>query len=186
MFVVGCGGGVPVIAPPSPPPARVSASTFESANYRFRVAYPSGWVRSMSTAAKAAKPGELVFSVAFADPKGTVAGGSYVNAMQVSVYRRPAGGGTPRALAQELLTAYAARLPKVALGPTSWKPITMKRVSGFGLRYKYTVGSVEIWAQSIALLRDDYAYLITGQASAETWRTEWPRMSVTLGAFTLL
>ena len=76
-------------------------------------------------------------------------------------------------------------LPKLK-GVQILKPL--KEISIHGdpawlITYSYGLGTHTIFAEYALLLKHTYAYWLTGQSDAYTWKTMWPVLSVVLGAF---
>ena len=182
----GSGGALPATGGVASAPARLKVRMYKDRQLRFTVAFPQGWVVSKWHApAGVPKTGDLVSTVAFANPKGTTINGRYVDAEHVSVSQldRAVKPGakypdTSRRIMSNLLHKLTDAQPT---GPPT--EFTSNGDPGWRISYSYTLDGQQIFASSGLILKHQYAYWLTGQSAAGAWRTTWPVLRVAMGAF---
>jgi len=173
-------------------PSAAPASAFGQATskkYGLAIRYPLGWVSSAREIKAGDKAGSALISITWADPKGKVVGGGFVDLLHVSVYAlsRPVKPGDVtrykgdfKAIAYSMIKG----LPGLALsGPI--KPVTVNGTTGFQVTYAYQVSGTRAGAMSYLLPKGKYAYWVTGQSSAATWSTSWTKLTPAMASFTI-
>lgn len=190
-LLAGCGNGGALPATggvaSASAPAQFKVATIEDHQLRFKVSYPYGWLVSRWRApAGPRKTGEQLLNMAFANPKGTVVDGKYIDGEQLSVFRLnrevKAGANYPSTARNIVMGNLLPKLHSVQI----IKPLQQISVHGdpgWRIGYRYHLGSHTVFAESALILKHTYAYWLTGQSDAYAWRTSWPVLSVVLGAF---
>jgi hypothetical protein len=188
----GCGGAgkLPASANPSPTASSVSIKIVRDTKYRFRMAYPSGWVSTRWEHEGAVGPdGSLQYVVAYADPKGAHAGGTYLDSEQVAVYRLDTPM-TPDELTLESASRliYRVILKDIpTLSPRSnVKPIKVHGVPAWVVTYEYAVRGGQVTATSTLIVKGHNAYWLTEQAEMYSQRTVAPTLAACVSYFRLL
>ena len=183
----GSGGALPVTGQANSAPAKVKAITFRDRPLRFSVAYPFGWrVSQWRAPTGARKTGQLLLSLGFADPTGTVVKGKYVDGEQLSVFQldRAVKPGvkfsdTARRI---VMGSLLSKLSGVAIRKPLHE-ISVNGDPGWQVGYTYNIGGHTVFADSAIVLKHSYAYWLTGQSDSHAWRKTWPVLSVVMGAF---
>jgi hypothetical protein len=192
LGLAGCGssGRLPAQAAASPTASTLRILTVKDSKYDFRMAYPAGWVGTRyQNPTPGGSEGALQYVVAYADPKGAQAGGSYLDSEQVAVYQL-ARSMSPDEL--DIKTAnrliYDVILKDIAsLSPrTNLKPVMVAGVPAWQVGYEYEVGGEVVSARSALMVRGERAYWLTGQAGTYTWRTVAPTLDACVRYFKLL
>jgi len=187
----GCGsaGQLPAIAAPQTAVKTIQVRVITDKTWRFRMAYPDGWVGTRyENPDQTAPAGALLYLVAFADPHGVVGNGNYLDSVQLAIYRlekpmRP-GDLTPR-----LGTQIAVKM--ILKGMTSFSPRELKKVDihgvpGWTVGYQYAAGSQTVDANSVLIVRGEYAYWLTTQSGAYSWQRIASILATCQGDFKLL
>jgi hypothetical protein len=192
VILAGCGssGKLPAQASPSATATSVKIRTITDTKYDFRMAYPFGWVGTRYRAPSPGGPeGTLQYVVAYADPKGAQAGGSYLDSEQIAVYqlaRSMSPGDLDIETANRLI--YDVILKNMSsLSPrTNLKAVKVAGVPGWQVGYEYQVGGEVVSARSALMVKGDRAYWLTAQAGTYTWRTVAPTLDACVRYFKLL
>jgi hypothetical protein len=183
----GSGGSLPVTGQADSAPASVKAVTLHDRPLGFSVAYPFGWrVSQWRAPAGPRKTGDLLLSMAFVDPKGTVVNGKYVDGEQLSVFQldraiKP-GVKYPDTARRIVMGSLLSKLGTVDVR----RPLHQISINGhpaWQIGYTYSMGGHTVFADSALVLKRSYAYWLTGQSESHTWRTTWPVLSLVMGAF---
>jgi hypothetical protein len=173
-------------------PSAAPASSFGLATnkqYGFSVRYPLGWVSAARTAAPGNASGAPLLSVSWADTKGKVVDGGFVDTLQVAVY----GMSKPVKAAdlvrysgdfKAIVDGLIKNLPKLTV-TDRFRPITVNGTKGFQITYAYDIGGTPTGAMSYLLPKGSYAYWITGQSSADTWSASWSKLAPAMASFTI-
>ena len=188
---IACGGQsgkLPaVMNSPSPTADRIKLQLVKNTEYAFRMAFPSGWLRSTWQREAGSKSvTSLRFMLSYADPKGAQVGGSYVDAEQVAVHRL-SRAVSPSEVSKETATDIIYRvmlqdLPSLSVYGAPLK-VDVHGDAGWRVEYAYQIGDTTIWAKSILVLKGKYAYWATGQANSYTMRTQYPTLATMLSYF---
>lgn len=185
----GCGssGHLPAQASPSATAATLKIRKVHDVDYGFRMAYPAGWVGTRyANPSPSAQDGTLLYVVAYADPEGAQADGSYLDSMQVAVY------ALDRPMAPDDLTLESAStlIYRVILKDmTSMSPrsnVELVKVGGvpaWQVGYEYEVGGEVVSARSALVVKGKRAYWLTAQAGTYTWRTVAPTLDTCVRFF---
>lgn len=184
--------GLPSQVPAAAGDSSAAPATFGLATnkqYGFSVRYPRGWVGAATSAAPGDKSGAPLVSVSWADPKGKQVDGHYVDALQVSVYAltkpvKPADVARHAGDFKVIVDGLTKGLPRFAV-TDHFKPITLNGTKGFQITYTYALHNTPTGAMSYLLPKGDYAYWVTGQASADTWSAAWSKLTPTMASFTI-
>ncbi|HUK76790.1 MAG TPA: hypothetical protein VL117_04225 [Thermoleophilia bacterium] len=173
---------------PSPAPASAFGQA-TSKKYGLTLRYPLGWVSAAREIKAGDKAGSALISLTWADPKGKVVGGGFVDTLHVSVYAmsKPVKPGDVtrhksdfEAIAYSMIKA----LPSLAMsGP--FKPITVNGTGGLQITYAYRVQGARVGAMSYLLPKGKYAYWVSGQSSADTWSAAWSKLAPAMASFTI-
>ena len=174
----------------SPSTAPVSAfGQATSKKFGLSIRYPLGWVSAAHAAKAGDAPGSALLSVSWADSKGKVVGGGFVDTLHVSVYAmskpvKPADvtryPGDFKAIAYGMIKG----LPHVKVSDP-FKPITVNGTKGFQITYAYMVQGTRVGAMSYLLPKGSYAYWVTGQSSAATWTATWSKLTPAMASLTI-
>jgi hypothetical protein len=165
----GSGGTASSAASPS---ASAGTATYTNDQYGFTLS-PDAQFTQGEPVAGASSGGSPVFSIVFADKKGTVISDRYVDAVQVSVYElartvKPAEVPKLKAEIQgvvdQLMTSAA---PAKVVQPL--QEVTVNGVPGFAFKYTYTEGGKELTAVTFFLIKGKYEYQITAQTTSDNW-----------------
>ena len=189
----GNGTGLPSqspVATGSPSPAPASAfGLATNKQYGVSIRYPLGWVSVVKKAPAGDTSGAPLLSVSWADTKGKVVNGGFVDTLQVSVYAmtkavKPADLVRSAASFKAIAGGLIKGLPNLApTGPI--KPLTLNGAKGFQVTYTYTIHDTPTGAMSYLLPKGKYAYWITGQSSADTWSAAWSKLAPAMASFTI-
>ena len=188
----GCGssGKLPAWAPPSPTATSVKIRIIDDAKYHFRMAYPFGWVSTRWEDKGAAGPeGSLRYVVAYADPKGSHAGETYLDSEQVAIYRldTPTSPGDTTLLSANKLIYGVLLKDMTSLSPRSnVTPIKVHGLPAWQVTYEYAVEGQSVTARSTLITRGRSAYWLTEQAGMYSQRTVAPTLATCLNYFRLL
>jgi hypothetical protein len=187
----GCGSSnkLPAWASPSATAKSIDIRTVTDKKYGFRLAYPVGWVGTRYQNPKPGGPeGTLQYVVAYADPKGAQAGGSYIDSEQVAVYQleRPMRP-------DDLTLSSASRLIwKVILKDMdSVSPrsnVTKGDVAGvtaWQVSYEFAVAGDVVIARSALVVKGRCAYWLTMQSGTYSYRTVSPTLATCFKRFRL-
>lgn len=173
-------------------PSAAPASDFGQATskkYGLSIHYPLGWVSAAHEAKAGDKPGSALLSVSWANPKGKVVGGGFVDTLHVSVYAmsKPVKPGDVKRYQRDfkaIVYGMIKGLPHLKLSDPV-KPITVNGTGGFQITYAYTVQGTRVGAMSYLLPKGSYAYWATGQSSAATWSATWSKLTPAMASLTI-
>jgi hypothetical protein len=174
----------------SPSAAPVSAfGQMTSKKYGLAVRYPLGWVSAAHEVKAGDKAGSALLSVSWANPKGKVVGGGFVDTLHVSVYAmskpvRPSDVAHHKGDFKAIVDGLIKGLPGFAVSDP-FKPITVNGTKGFQITYAYSVQGTRVGAMSYLLPRGAYAYWVTGQSSEATWPASWSKLTPAMASFTI-
>jgi hypothetical protein len=165
-----------------------SGKTYTNTQYHFSITPDPVFTQGKATDTTSSGSSS-VFNIAFADANGTKVGGSYVDGVQVSVYK------LTRALkpseVPKLKKEFAGVVSQLMSGLTSGKiaqPLRLAQINGvpgFRLGYAYTQGTTPIAAITYFLIKGQYEYQVTGQASQQTATKLSPKLESTVKSFTV-
>lgn len=174
----------------SPSAAPLSAfGQATSKKYGLAVRYPLGWVSAAREAKAGDKAGGTLISLSWANPKGKVVGGGFVDALHVSVYAmtkpvKPGDLTRYKGDFKAIVDGMIKGLPDVVV-TDPFKPITVNGTKGFQITYAYSVQGTRVGAMSYLLPKGSYAYWVTGQSSAATWSASWSKLAPAMASFTV-
>jgi hypothetical protein len=183
LVTTGCGssGKLPAWASPSATATSLDIRKVTDEKYGFRMAYPEGWVGTRYEIPKPGGPeGTLQYVVAYADPKGAQAGGSYIDSEQVAIYQ------LARAMKPDDLTlSSASRLiyHVILKNMESVSPrsnVTKGNVGGvpaWQVSYEFAVAGDVVYARSVLVVKGERAYWLTMQAGTYSYRTVSPTLA---------
>jgi hypothetical protein len=192
VVMTGCGssGELPAMAAATPTAKSIQLKVITIDKYGFRMAYPKGWVGTHFERATPGGPeGTLQFLIAYADPNGAQAEGSYLDSEQVAVYQL-AKPMKPQDLTIEeanrlVYHVFLKDIPNVS-PRANWKAFKVHGVPAWQVVYEYAVHGKEITAQATLVTRGRRAYLLTQQAGIYAQRTVAYTLSTALEYFELL
>ena len=177
VSVAACGsaGQLPSLASPTATATSLKIRKISDDTWGFRMAYPDGWVGTHYANPSAEGPeGTLLYVMAFADPKGAEANGSYLDSEQLAVYQL-AQPMSPDDLTLESASRliYKVILKDVtSLSPrTNVEPYKLNGMDAWRVGYEYRVGDEVVAAKSALIVRGRRAYWYTAQAETYAWRT---------------
>jgi hypothetical protein len=130
-----------------------------------------------------------LFDVVFADPEGAEIGGDLVDGIQVSVFKlsRAVKPGEIAGLKKEFQGLVTELLGSIsgaeATAPLS--PTQINGVPGYTFGYAYTEDPVDVTATTYFLLKGQYEYQVTEQASQENWTRLSPQLQAAVDSFTV-
>lgn len=174
-IATGCAssGTLPAIAAASPTASTIKIRVLPVKEWGFKMAYPDGWVGMHYTNPK---PGEaddtLQFLIAYADPHGVQGNGSYLDSVQVAVYRLSTSR-QPSDLTQQMAVQIAQRVMLKDMSSFSLralKKVDVGGVPGWSVGYQYSVGGQIVDANSMLILKGHRAYWMTSQSGAYDWQ----------------
>lgn len=163
-----CGGSVSIGGSPSP----TGPVTFTDDEYGYSITRDAMFSEGKPEESTASS-GNMVAEAVFVDKDGTVASGSYLDAVMVTVYEMarsvapsevPDLEGEMQGMIDDLLASVSA---SAVVQPLS--PIEVNGVPGFAITYTYEDLGEELTAASFFLFKDKYEYQITTQAVSERW-----------------
>jgi hypothetical protein len=178
------------VATGSPSPAPPSAfGLATNKQYGIAIRYPLGWVSAARTAPAGDTSGAPRLSVSWADSKGKVVEGGFVDTLQVSVYAmtkpvKPADVVRYAASFKTIAAGLIKGLPSLKL-TEPFKPITLNGTRGLQITYTYMIHGTPTGAMSYLLPNGGYAYWVTGQSSADTWSASWSKLAPAMASFTI-
>jgi hypothetical protein len=165
-----------------------AGKTYTNAQYRFSITPDPAFTQGQPTDATSSGSSS-VFNIAFADTSGTKVGKSYVDGVQVAVYK------LTRALKPseipKLKKEFTGVVNQLMRGLSSGKivqPLSLAQINGvpgFRLAYTYAQGTTPIAAITYFLVKGQYEYQVTGQASQQTWTAMSPKLESTVKSFTV-
>jgi len=187
----GCGssGQLPAIAAPSTGPTTIQVRVVTDRTWRFRMAYPDGWVGTRyENPEQHAPAGSLLFLAAFADPHGAKGNGSYLDSVQLAIYQLETPL-QPSDLTPQLASQIAVKM--ILRGMTSFSARELRKVKvggvpGWTVGYQFKAGSQTVDANSILIVRGDRAYWLTTQSGAYSWQRIATTLATCQGGFRLL
>ena len=174
----------------SPSGAPVSAfGLTTSAKYQFSIRYPLRWVSAVQAAKSGDKVVTTLLSLSWADPKGKVVGGGFVDTLHVSVYAMskkvgPHDVATHRAAFVAIAAGMLKDLPHLRITEPI-RPLTLNGTPGLQVTYTYTVQGARVGAMSYLLPKGRYGYWVSGQSSATTWSSAWSKLAPAMASFTI-
>jgi hypothetical protein len=170
------------------PTTSSAGKTYTNAQYKFSIT-PDPVFTQGKASDSTSSGSSSVFDIAFADAKGTKVAGSYVDGVQVSVYK------LTRALKPseipKLKKEFAGVVSQLMGGLTAGKivqPLSLAQINGvpgFRLAYTYTRSTTDIAAITYFLIKGQYEYQVTGQASQSVWTALSPKLESTVKSFTV-
>jgi hypothetical protein len=164
------------------------SKTYTNDQYGFSLTYDTVFVQGESTGGTTGGSGSL-FDIAFADPSGAKIGGKLVDGIQVSVYKlsrvvKPGEIAGLKKEFQDLVTQLLGSLN----GAQTTQPLSLTQVNGvpgFKFAYTYTEEAVDVTAISYFLIKGQYEYQVTEQASKENWAALSPQLQAAVDSFTV-
>jgi len=173
---------------PSPaPPSAFGQAT--NKQYGISIRYPLGWVSAARTAPAGDTSGAPLLSVSWADSKGKVVNGGFVDVLHVSVY------ALTKPVKPNDVVRYAASFKGIAAGlikglpglklTEPFKPLTLNGTKGIQITYTYMIHNTPTGAMSYLLPKGRYAYWVSGQSSADTWAASWSKLAPAMASFTI-
>ncbi len=162
------------------------SKTYTNDQYGFSLTYDTVFVQSEITGGASGGSGS-VFDVVFADQEGAKIAGDLVDGLQVSVYKlaRTVKPSEIAGLKQEFQSLVTDILGSVngakATAPLS--PTEINGVPGYTFAYAYTEDSVAVTATTYFLLKGQYEYQVTEQASQENWTKISPQLQAAVDSF---
>ena len=170
------------------PTTSSAGKTYTNAQYKFSIT-PDPVFTQGKASDSTSSGSSSVFDIAFADAKGTKVAGSYVDGVQVSVYK------LTRALKPseipKLKKEFAGVVSQLMGGLTAGKivqPLSLAQINGvpgFRLAYTYTQDSTDMAAITYFLIKGQYEYQVTGQSSQSSWTALSPKLESTVKSFTV-
>jgi hypothetical protein len=184
LSLAACSGSVNIGNSPSP----TGPQTYANAQYGFRITYDPMFVKG-TPATGTGSGGSSVLEIAFANPKGTVVDKKYVDGFQVSVYKltRVVKASQVPKLKTEFQTIVSQMMKSLASGTVAQplRAAQIKGVPGFRLAYVYKQGTTTIAAITYFLIKGQYEYQVTGQASQQNWNKLSPKLEAAVKSFTV-
>lgn len=184
LALAACSGSVSIGGSPSP----TGPVTYTDDEYGYSITrdamFSEGTVKDVS-----ASTGNAVAEAIFPDENGTLASGSYLDAIMVTVYElarsvEPAEVPDLKAEMQGMTDDLLASLtdPKVV------QPLTETEVGGvpgFAITYTYEDLGKQLTAASFFLFRDKYEYQVTTQSVTARWDELKGKFQDAVQSFTL-
>jgi hypothetical protein len=173
---------------PSVSPSSSAGKTYTNAQYHFSITPDPVFTQGKANDTTAAGS-SAVFDIAFADAKGTKVGGSAVDGVQVSVYKltRAIKPSEVPKLKKEFNGVVGQLMTGLSSG-TIVQPLSLAQlngVPGFRLAYAYQRATTKIAAITYFLIKGQYEYQVTGQASQQSWTALSPKLKSTVYSFTV-
>jgi hypothetical protein len=186
LMAAGCSASVSTGGTPSP--SSSAGKTYTNSQYHFSITPDPVFTQGKATDTTSSGS-SAVFNIAFADAKGTKVGGSYVDGVQVSVYKltrviKPSE-------IPKLKKQFSGVVGQLMTGLKSGKiaqPLRLAQINGvpgFRLAYVYKQETTDIAAITYFLIKDQYEYQVTGQASKQNWKVLRPKLESTVKSFTV-
>ena len=186
LTAAACGASVSTGS--SATPTSSAGKTYTNAQYTFSITPDPVFTQGKANDASGSGASS-VFDISFADPNGTKAGGSYVDGVQVSVYK------LTRALKPseipKLKKEFTGIVNQLVGGLTAGKiaqPLSLAQINGvpgFRLAYTYKLATTEMAAITYFLIKGQYEYQVTGQSSQSSWTALSPKLESTVKSFTV-
>lgn len=163
------------------------SKTYTNDKYGFSLTYDTVFTQGESTGGTETGSGSD-FDIAFADTGGAKIGGKYVDCLQVSVYKlaravKPAEIPKLRTEFKGLVDQMMGRLS----GAGVTEPLRLAQINslpGFSFGYAYTEDSVAVTAKTYFLLKGQWEYQVTEQASQDNWTGLSPQLQAAADSFT--
>jgi len=164
------------------------SKTYTNDKYGFSLTYDTLFTQGESTGGTETGSGSE-FDIAFADTSGTKIGGKYVDCLQVSVYKlaravKPAEIPKLKTEFKGLVDQMMGSLAQASVT----EPLKLTQINGlpgFSFAYAYTEDSVAVTAKAYFLLKGQYEYQVTEQASQENWSKLSPLLQAAVDSFTV-
>jgi hypothetical protein len=162
--------------------------TYTNDKYGFTITYDPMFVKGAPEDG-ASSGGSSVFDIAFADANGAQVDDKYVDGIEVSVYKltRAVKAAEVPKLKQEFQNVVNQMLKGLS-GATAVKPlatVTLGGAPGFKLTYIYNQGSTSIAAITYFLVKGQYEYQLTAQASQQNWNKLSSKLQAAVESFRL-
>lgn len=169
-------------------PSSSAGKTYTNAQYKFSITPDPVFTQGKATDSTSSGS-SAVFNIAFADVNGTKVGGSYVDGVQVSVYKltRAVKPGEIPKLKKEF-TGVVSQLIGGLGGGKIVQPLRLVQINGvpgFRLAYTYKQDTTDMAAITYFLIKGQYEYQATGQASQQSWTALSPKLESTVKSFTV-
>jgi hypothetical protein len=148
--------------------------TYTNHQYGFSMTYDSMF-RQGSPAAASGAGGSSVFDVGFANPDGAKVNGKYVDSLEIAVYKllrvvqpREVTSAKVKQEFDGVVTQMMGGLSSAAI----LEPLTATEVNGtpgFAFSYTFSDGDTTLKAVTYFLIKGQYEYQITAQATTTHW-----------------
>jgi hypothetical protein len=149
-----------------------STKTYTNDKYGFSITYADKLTQGEPVAGTGAG-GSSVLDVIFADKKGSLVSGRYVDIVQTSVYElarelKPSEVKQIKTELQGIVDQLMSSLPGSTV-VEKLSPVEVNGVPGFAFKYTYTDGGKDLTAVTFFLFKGKYEYQITAQAMSDQW-----------------
>lgn len=164
------------------------SKTYTNDQYGFSLTYDTVFTQGESTGGTETGSGSE-FDIAFADTGGAKIGGKYVDCVQVSVYKL--ARAVKPAEMPKLKTEFKGLVDQMMgslTGADVTEPLSLAQINGlpgFSFGYAYTEDSVAVTAKTYFLIKGQYEYQVTEQASQENWAELSPLLQAAVDSFTV-
>lgn len=162
--------------------------TYTNDQYHFSITYDTVFVQGKSSGGNTSGSGS-VFDIAFASTSGAKIDGKYIDGIQISVYKlaravKPAEVPGLKKQFANVVDELLATLPSAKIV----QPLQLTAINGvpgFKLSYTFAQQGVDIAAVSYFLVKGQYEYEVTGQASKTEWTALSPKLQAAIQSFTV-
>ena len=168
------------------PSAEAATTTYHNDEYGFSITYPSDYKEAPVEFSSSTANGP-VFDIGFGDPEGTIIDDMALDGLQISVYEL--SKKVPPESVPDLEKDFQNLVDSLMPGLEDGKildplgPVELNGVPGFGFSYTYKQGDTEIRATTFFLVKGQYQYVVTAQASMDRWDEVSPELEAAAMSF---
>ena len=161
--------------------------TYTDADYGYSFQYPAGWEVQKGDSADVTAGGSAAGSVGVFNPDGAVAGDTYIDLAQVSVYELNVT--IDESMMPAVKTEVEAVLASLESQASDMKIVealtetTASGMSGFKVTYSFSKNGAPATSTLYFLFTGNIEYQVTLQAASENWEADKPLFDALLASF---
>ena len=167
--------------------AAADTKTYTDATYGYSFAYPSSWKVQGGATPDVTAGGTTVGGVGVFDPKGAVAGSTYIDLMMVSVYKLKAV--VDDSIMPQVKTEVESVLASLESQDSSVKvekalaETTAAGMKGYTVTYSLTKDGAPVMSTLYFLFSGNMEYQLAPQASTKNWTADQPVFDAMIASF---
>lgn len=167
--------------------AETAAKTYTDADYGYSFQYPGDWVVQQGDSADVTGGSGSESGMSVYDPDGTVAGDSYIDLFQVSVYELTVT--VDESVMPEIRSEVENLLTDLETQSDDWTKIedlsdaTVGGMDGYQATYGFTTDGTPTMSTFYFVFAGDIQYQLTLQAATETWEERQPEFESIVASF---